>query len=223
MIGFYNYTVILTYLSLASSVSGILLLYHDPKLLPVSVGLLLFSGLCDMFDGRVARMKKRTSMEENFGGQIDSLSDMVCFGIFPAVIGYFLAGEQVWTIPFLVVFVLCGLIRLAYFDVRSIEKKYNPDAGISNDYLGLPITCAALLSPLLFAIRPLYFLFIGEENALGYHIFVVVAMLMTATAFVTPFRIKKAGKKGVCCLIIFGLLLVVAAIIGNIAYQNSLT
>lgn len=222
MIGFYNYTVILTYLSLASSMTGIFLLSHNPDLIGVAVALLLFSGLCDMFDGRVARMKKRTSMEENFGAQIDSLSDMICFGVYPAVIGYHLAGESLWAIPVLIFFVLCGLIRLAFFDVRSIEKKYNPNAEISNDFVGLPITCAALLSPLLFAIRPLYYLFIGEKNALGFHIFVVVAMLLTALAFVIPFRVKKPNKTGVVCLIVFGVLIMTAAVIGNIAYAATL-
>lgn len=219
MIGFYNYTVILTYLGLASSATGIFLLYHDPKNLPIAICLLLFSGLCDMFDGRVARTRKRTSLEENFGAQIDSLSDVICFGVFPAIIAYHLTNRAVWAVPFMIVFMLCGLIRLAFFDVRSIEKKYNPNANIGNDYIGLPITCSSLLAPLLFAIRPLFCIFIGESAILGYHIFTAVSMLLCAIAFIFPFRIKKPGKVGVICLIAFGLLILVAAIIGNIAYS----
>jgi len=222
MIGFYNYTVILTYLGLASSAIGIFMLGYNPEAFPLAICLLLFSGMCDMFDGRVARMKKRTSIEENFGAQIDSLSDMVCFGIFPAVIGFYLTGRAIWAIPFLILFILSGLIRLAYFDVRAIEKKYNPDAKIGNDYVGLPITCSSLLLPLLFAIKPLYCLFISDTSMLGYHIFVVVSMVLCAIAFVSPFRIKKPGKLGVVCLLTFGVLIFIAAIIGNIAYSASL-
>ncbi len=222
MIGFYNYTVILTYLGLASSTVGIFMLSYKPGVLPLAIYLLLFSGMCDMFDGRVARTKKRTSIEENFGAQIDSLSDMVCFGVFPAVIGFHLTDRAIWTIPFLIIFTLCGLIRLAYFDVRAIEKKYNPDAKIGNDYIGLPITCSSLLLPILFAIKPLYCLFISDTAMLGYHIFVTVSMILCAAAFISPFRIKKPGKLGVICLLTFGVLIFVAAIIGNIAYTASL-
>ena len=48
----------------------------------------MFSGFCDMFDGIVARTKKdRTDEEKRFGIQLDSLSDIVCFGVLPFVIG----------------------------------------------------------------------------------------------------------------------------------------
>ncbi len=221
MIGFYNYTVILTYLGLASSATGIFLLYHDPRFLPAAICLLLFSGVCDMFDGRVARTKQRNSLEENFGAQIDSLSDVICFGVFPAIISWHLTNRALWALPAMILFILCGLIRLAFFDVRAIEKKYNPNANVGNDYIGLPITCSALLSPLLFAIQPLYFLFIGEKYALGFHIFVTVSMVLCAGAFISPFRIKKPGKKGVICLLAFGVLILVSAILGNIALHHS--
>ena len=217
MIGFYNYTVILTYLGLASSATGIFLLYHNPKTLPIAICLLLFSGFCDMFDGRVARTRKRTSLEENFGAQIDSLSDVICFGVYPAIIAYHLAERAIWAIPFLIFFMLCGLIRLAFFDVRSIEKKYNPEAKISNDYIGLPITCSALLAPLLFALKPLFELFLDKGTHLAFSIFVTVSMTLCAIAFISPFRVKKPGKVGVFCLLAFGTLILVAAILGNLA------
>ena len=87
MIGFYDYTVILTYLSLLSAVTGIgLAVAHHPLL---AILCLMFSGLCDMFDGKVARSKKdRTDDEKAFGIQIDSLCDLFCFGAFPAFLTY---------------------------------------------------------------------------------------------------------------------------------------
>ena len=49
---------------------------------------LLICGLCDAFDGKVASTKKnRTAIEKNYGIQIDSLSDLVAFGVLPACIG----------------------------------------------------------------------------------------------------------------------------------------
>lgn len=56
MIGFYDYTVILTYISFASSISGILLATRGH--FNWAIFCLAFSGLCDMFDGKVARTKK---------------------------------------------------------------------------------------------------------------------------------------------------------------------
>ena len=86
-LGIYDYTVILTYISLGISVFGITrALEGDFK---VAIFCLALSGLCDMFDGKIARTKKnRTDDEKNFGIQIDSLCDVVCFGIFPAMICY---------------------------------------------------------------------------------------------------------------------------------------
>ena len=81
MIGFYDYTVVVTYISLVSSIVGMFCAI-DGKL-TIAVFCLAFSGLCDMFDGKIARTKKdRTDDEKSFGIQIDSLCDIVCFGIF---------------------------------------------------------------------------------------------------------------------------------------------
>lgn len=87
MIGYYNYTVILTYLSLISALFGTHLAFRGE---PVGALIcLLLCGAFDSFDGMVARTKKgRTEEEKKFGIQIDSLVDMFSFGIFPAIIGY---------------------------------------------------------------------------------------------------------------------------------------
>ena len=87
MLGFYDYTVVLTYISLAVSVFGMTrALEGDFK---VAILCLALSGLCDMFEGKIARTKKnRTEDEKKFGIQIDSLCDMVCFGAFPILLAY---------------------------------------------------------------------------------------------------------------------------------------
>lgn len=65
MIGFYDYTVILTYISFASSISGIFLATRGH--FNWAIFCLAFSGLCDMFDGKIARTKKnRTEDEKRF-------------------------------------------------------------------------------------------------------------------------------------------------------------
>lgn len=88
MIGFYDYTVILTYLSILSGTTGIILCLNGIGHPYLGMFFLLFSGLCDTFDGKVARTKKnRTEKMKKFGIQIDSLSDLIAFGVLPACIG----------------------------------------------------------------------------------------------------------------------------------------
>ena len=96
MLGYYNYTVILTYLSLVSAGLGITISLIGEGHPFLGTFFLLFCGLCDAFDGEVARHKKnRTEEEITFGIQIDSLSDLVAFGVLPAIIG----EAMIWQNP----------------------------------------------------------------------------------------------------------------------------
>ena len=116
LIGFYDYTVILTYLGLISSVFGMTQAIHgDYK---TAIFCLAFSGICDAFDGRIARTKKnRTEDEKAFGIQLDSLYDIVCFGIFPALICYLLGVRGTLGLLLVFFYCLCAVIRLAFFNV----------------------------------------------------------------------------------------------------------
>ncbi len=202
MIGFYNYTVILTYLGLLSSVTGIFLacgignLPASPK---YAIVCLMISGLCDMFDGKVARTcKKRTEQEKQFGIQIDSLCDLVCFGILPSVIGYSVGMKNWLDIPVLIFFPLCAVIRLAYFNVTE-ELRQKKTSEIRKVYEGLPVTSVALILPLLFSFR----------NDIGAEIFPCVygiTLSVIAIAFITRFRIKKPGMKSMFIFLGIGIL-----------------
>ena len=104
MIGFYNYTVILTYLSLMISVGG-LFLAADGRI-DMAILCLMASGFLDLFDGIVARTKKdRTDDQKTFGIQIDSLTDVICFGALPAMIAYMTGMRAVYQILILMHFV----------------------------------------------------------------------------------------------------------------------
>lgn len=77
---FYNYTVWMTYASLVSGGIGIYFSLSGHPL--IAIICLLLSGFLDMFDGKIARTKKnRTEIEKQFGIQIDSLTDLVCFAV----------------------------------------------------------------------------------------------------------------------------------------------
>ncbi len=200
MLGFYDYTVILTYMGVVSAVIGMGFAVGQEYTLAVVC--LLISGLCDMFDGTVARTKKnRTEMEKKNGIQLDSLADVVCFGAFPATIGYCLGQESKYSIVFSLVgafYVLCAIIRLAYFNVTEEERQKNTE-GKRKYYQGLPVTSAALVFPALFCFR-------GLNRELFPYIYAVF-MLIVAVCFITNFKMKKFGTAGNIIMLVVGVLL----------------
>ena len=108
MLGVYDYTVVLTYVSLMVSIGGMMFAVNGH--LHLGVMCLAISGLCDMFDGKIARTKKnRTEVEKRFGIQIDSLSDIVCFGVAPAVLCYCFGMRGVIGVAILMFYVLANL------------------------------------------------------------------------------------------------------------------
>ncbi len=191
MIGFYNYTVILTYLSLASSILGMCFAFGmgaDHPRPTLAVICLMVSGLCDMFDGKIARTKKnRTEDEKQFGIQIDSLCDVICFGVLPSVIGYAVGMNSLADVPVLILFPLCAVIRLAYFNVTE-ETRQKKTAEVRRTYEGLPVTSVALILPLIYSFH----------RDIGPECFPIVygaSLFIIAIAFITRFRIKKPGMK----------------------------
>ncbi len=205
MVGFYNYTVILTYVSLLISSLGISLAAIGKT--DLALYCLIASGVCDMFDGKIARTRKKsTESEKKFGIQLDSLSDIVCFGVLPAVIAGSLIAEPaenllltVLTWVFGGLLILCALIRLAYFNVTEEERQATTKARRTS-YIGLPVTTSALIFPLAYAIVLLF-------NYLGWTMiapFVFpAALIVTAFFFIAPISVRKPTGLylGVLCFI----------------------
>lgn len=103
--------------------------------------LLVFAMFFDTIDGRVARLTKTQSA---FGVQIDSLADVVSFGVAPAILTYRWALSSLGTVGVFVsfVFLACGAIRLARFNVLAMGTK-NAPAKPGKYIVGLPIPGAA--------------------------------------------------------------------------------
>ncbi len=143
IIGFYNRSVILTYVGIASALTGIAFLafYSD---LRIAMLCLILCGICDLFDGVVARRCKRTPDEEKFGVQIDSLADVISFLIFPVVILYYLSSGIVLPTVVGIFYVLCGVSRLGWFNITN-----GSDPGY---FQGLPVTYSALIVPVYYVI-----------------------------------------------------------------------
>lgn len=190
MIGYYNYTVILTYMSLVSSVLGMFFAMGikgdiHPE---YAIICLMISGLCDMFDGKVARTKKkRSENEKKFGIQIDSLCDAVCFGVLPSIIGHSVGMNSWCDVPVLVMFPLCAVIRLAYFNVVE-EERQKQTSEVRKTYEGLPVTSVALIIPLLYS-------FHRDIGSKWFPTIYGFALFIIAIAFITRFKIKKPTMK----------------------------
>lgn len=150
-IGVYDYTVWLTYLSLASAMVG--LIQTGRGSLKLAVFCIMFSGFCDMFDGMVARTKKdRTQDEKNFGIQIDSLVDVIAFGVLPAAVFYACGVQSVLGIAVLVFYVTCGVSRLGFFNLLETKRQANPEeSACLKTYRGMPITTSAMITPVVCA------------------------------------------------------------------------
>lgn len=184
MIGFYNYSVILTYISLASSVIGMFVtLEGHPKM---ALAFLAFSGLCDMFDGKIARaMKNRSADAKKFGIQIDSLCDVICFGAFPAVICYKLGMDSIGGVAILVFFCITSVIRLGFYNVME-EKRQEETTENRKYYQGLPITSIAITLPIIYIFNPL----LGSNFIILLH----VAVCAIGVLFITNFKVKKPSN-----------------------------
>ena len=179
MLGFYNYTVILTYLGMLTGFAGIACAFEGS--LRAALICLVIAGVCDMFDGKIASTMDRNRQEKRFGIQIDSLSDLICFGVLPAMIAYANGGGKLRWLPS-ALYLLCALIRLAWFNVDE-EERQDREGGRRKVYLGLPVTTAAVIFPLLFGL--------GWKYTWPLQFLAPLILLLTAAAFLTPFRVKK--------------------------------
>lgn len=203
MIGVYDYTVILTYLSFISSLIGIYYSFNNNPF--VSIICLLFSGLFDMFDGVVARTKKnRTSEEKKFGIQIDSLSDLVAFGVLPSAIGISFNVDNTCLFFSLFLLPLCALIRLAFFNVDE-EIRSSKTTEKRKTYLGLPVTSSAVVIPIVYLFRNIFSNF---SYVYG------IVLFILSILFISKFYISKLNKKGITLVTILGIIIFVLILIG---------
>ena len=112
---------------------------HTPYLWAVFV-LLPLALVCDVLDGFVARRLVRHSL---LGADLDSLADIVSFGVAPAVLGYALGLQGLWDALILIYFVLCGIGRLARFNVTAVAL--SDRKGKVKYYEGTPIPTSIII------------------------------------------------------------------------------
>jgi CDP-diacylglycerol--serine O-phosphatidyltransferase len=109
----------------------------------LSVTFLVLAAFLDGLDGRIARLLKATS---NFGAQLDSLSDFVCFGVAPAFVLYLWALHEIkglgWALALF--FAICCCLRLARFNTSLMEEK--KEKWQSHFFTGVPAPAGAMLA-----------------------------------------------------------------------------
>ncbi|MBR4403870.1 MAG: CDP-alcohol phosphatidyltransferase family protein [Clostridiales bacterium] len=146
-VGKWNKSVILTYAGLLFAILGIFLAFTQDKI-NYAFCCLMVSGVCDLFDGMVARRCKRTEEEKMFGIELDSLVDTMSFVALPICIFIAMGLTHIWDIIIYMIFAVIGVARLAYFNIDTADSekaiKY---------YIGLPVTYVALIFPLLYLLR----------------------------------------------------------------------
>lgn len=195
LLGYYNYTVILTYVGLLIGFTGICFAINDNYF--ASLLCLMLAGTCDMFDGTVAATRERTAAEKHFGIQIDSLSDLICFGVLPATVVYCMNERRIFALLAAAFYVLCALIRLAYFNVDEQERQLRED-GPRAYYRGMPVTLSALILPVVYEV--------GGLLPWRTRLIEAIVLVAMAVAFVLPFRLKKPHLIGKLCMALCGAL-----------------
>lgn len=228
MLGFYNYTTWLTYLGALCGVAGIVCVCAGQ--MTAAVILLSIAGFIDGFDGKVASTKKdRTDEMRRFGIQIDSLSDLICFGVLPGVmlIGFARAafpdiGNAVYAFtPLSCLFALAALIRLAYFNV-SEETRQKEEGGVRKYYTGIPVTLVSIFSPLFFGLSELLrFLFRNSVPASawnkGFFFFYCALLAFFAFGFLCKkLKVAKLHGKKMLLLVLLGCIAAAGVVISAV-------
>jgi len=163
--------------------------------------------LFDMLDGRIARMTKTTT---EIGVQLDSIADVVTFGLAPAVLAYVwgyggslvegtAAHQFGWFISFM--YLMCGAFRLARFNVQSSRPRILAEGTIKVDkksFVGLPIPVAGGLVAAIVHFSPWPLISLGPERARVYSVLMIMLMGTLSLMMVSTLRFssfKTVGTK----------------------------
>jgi CDP-diacylglycerol--serine O-phosphatidyltransferase len=166
----------LTLLGLVAASACAILAISDH--LPYAVVALMISGVCDLFDGVLARRCNRSQAQAEFGGRLDTIVDVCSFGFAPMVLMYSAGLRGILEVPLLVFFVVCVVWRLAFFDMVGLQS-----VGKQHYFIGLPVTYVAMFLPLALLAG-----FWGELCLRGC---VAITIVGLAVAMISTARIRK--------------------------------
>lgn len=191
--GIYNPSIILTYVGVFFALCGICLLITE-SLVRLSMLCLIIAGICDMFDGRIAKKCKRTETEKEFGIQLDSLVDTISFVLFPVLLLFYMVGVKPLSLFIGFSYIFCGIMRLGWFNVTIKEN--------GGYFTGIPVTFSAIIFPISFIL--LQFV----QYPINIYLIQIIYFL-TAILFISNIKFKKPG-------IIFSIVMVCIAILASV-------
>ena len=176
----------------------------------IAIIAIMFAGLMDALDGRIARLIKGTS---KMGKELDSLGDVISFGVAPALIMYF------WNLQYLdklgwfvcLIYVVCVALRLARFNVNTEEEISWKD----NFFEGLPSPAGGVLvlMPLIISFSGLEkFLFKINYDLLVPTLFIIISILLISTIPTYSFK-KIVIPRTMTKFLLFGLVLFFGALL----------
>lgn len=153
----------------------------------------LWAVLFDWYDGIIARkMKGRTKVHGEFGAQLDSMIDIVSFGILPAIILLSYGEYNIWFLPGAFVIIASSAIRLTYFNVYGLIN--------SRTYKGFPLDNNVLILAFVF-------LFEGFFTTSIFTIIIYVLLMLLSVLNLSSIPTPKFGGKWVYALVVYVLLM----------------
>jgi CDP-diacylglycerol--serine O-phosphatidyltransferase len=180
--------------SLAGLLCAVLAIYYAvlENFSAAMIGL-IWAVFFDWSDGIIARhLKGRNDKQREFGGQRDSLIDIVSFSICPAIVLLSYGHFSPWFLPGAFIIVATGVLRLSYFNVFGLVDK--------STYMGLALDNNIII--LVFA-----FLFNGLISHIAFSIFIYILLMMLAAMNVAPIKTPKFAGRWYYALIAYTVIL----------------
>ena len=186
--------------SLAGLLCTLLAIYYAILgLFPAAMIGLIWAVFFDWSDGIIARhLKGRNDKQREFGGQLDSLIDIVSFSICPAIILLSYGHFSPWFVPGAFIIVATGVLRLSYFNVFGLVEK--------STYMGLALDNNVII--LVFV-----FLFNGVISQTAFSVFLYILLMVLAAFNVASIKTPKFAGRWYYALILYTL--VITAIYGR--------
>lgn len=165
---------------------------------------ILWAVLFDWYDGIIARkMKGRTKEQGIFGAQLDSMIDIVSFGVFPAVLLLSYGNYSVWFMPGAFIIVAAVAIRLSYFNIYGLID--------SKTYMGLAVDNNVLILAFLF-------LFESFFSHTFFSILLYTLLMIISVLNLASIRTHKFGGKLVYALLFY--VVVLTTFFGSILWSR---
>lgn len=200
------------FLSLMSSLRGFQLLGGTTPNLEAAAsyfntaaGAIGWAVLFDMLDGRIARMTKTTT---EIGIQLDSIADVVTFGLAPAVLAYvwgygatLTEGTKLFSLAWFssFMYLMCGAFRLARFNVQASRPRILAEGTVKVDkksFVGLPIPVAGGLIAAIVHFTPTPLVSFGPDRARIYSVLLILLVLLLSVMMVSTLRFSSFKTVG---------------------------